>query len=154
MIQRIQSLYLFLTTVIAVLFLSGNIIEFHSGVNLLTLNAFSINRVVENAGLERLQSVTPYTILLFIIPFLSLAAIFLYKNRLNQKRLVMILIILIVSEIAATAYYYLSIGKTYNAEPSSGIKLILPVIMLILSILAYTGIMKDEKIVRSYDRLR
>lgn len=153
MIQRIQSVYLFLTTVISVLFLSGNIIEFHSAGNFIVLNAFNINKVIET-GTEHIQSVLPYTALVFIIPLLSFAAIFLYKIRRTQLRLVLFLIVLTLAEIAATAFYYFNIGNTYNAEPVFSIKIILPVVILIQEVLAYSGIKKDENIVRSYDRLR
>jgi hypothetical protein len=66
----------------------------------------------------------------------------------------MALIIMIVLSILYSGYYaYLAISN-YEAVFTPGLKMVLPVILLILSMLAYRGIRKDELLVKSYDRLR
>ena len=149
MIQRIQTVYLLLTTILAILFLSGTIINFENGIS---LNLEGISGVV-SPGLEY-SKLLPLTILLIAVPILSFLTIFLYSNRKSQMKLTILLIILILLEIAAGAYFTHYIMGNFNTDPVPGLKLILPVLMLIFAILAYRGIRKDEKLVRSYDRLR
>ena len=42
----------------------------------------------------------------------------------------------------------------FEATITPGFKMILPLVMLILSVLVYRGIKKDDHLVKSYDRLR
>lgn len=149
MIQRIQSLYLFLTTILAVLFLSGTILEFSSPAGPSIMTAFKIDESVPGSGLYIIM-----TILLFAVPLLSLAIIFMYKNRKNQLRLTSLLILLIILLIVCTAFFAYSIVQSRDAVLLSWYKAILPLLMLIAALLAYRGIKKDENLVRSYDRLR
>jgi hypothetical protein len=66
----------------------------------------------------------------------------------------LLLIFLILALIAAIVYFSLDISGKYNASLIPGIKLVLPVLMLVLSALAYRGIRNDDALVKSYDRLR
>ena len=150
MIQRIQTVYLLLTTILAVLFLSGTIINFENGIN---LNLEGISGVV-SSGPEYGKNELSFTILLIAVPIMSFITIFLYRNRKSQMKLTILLIMLILLEIAAGAYYTHYVMGNFNTYPVPGLKLILPLLMLIFAILAYRGIRKDEKLVRSYDRLR
>jgi hypothetical protein len=54
----------------------------------------------------------------------------------------------------AVAYYILIFIQSHNVSLVPGIKTFIPVVTIILSILAYRGIKKDEALVKSYDRLR
>ncbi len=151
MIQRIQTVYLILTTFIAVLFISGHIIAFDNGqsVNLFGLTVSSANHGIEDTGRNWHMAV-----LLLIVPVISFITIFLFKKRRLQKNFNLLLILFILVSVAAVGHY------SYNYMNSSGAvivftyKLILPLLMLLFSILAYRSIRKDEDIVRSYDRLR
>jgi 4-amino-4-deoxy-L-arabinose transferase-like glycosyltransferase len=154
MIQRIQSVYLLLTTLLSVLFLSGNVLVFSEGVNKIAISAFSINKIIEDAGSVQVVSVIPFSVLLFAIPFISFVAIFLYMKRRVQMKVVLVLIFLIIALIAALVYFSIDISGKYNASLVPGIKLVLPVLMLVFSALAYRGVRNDEAIVKSYDRLR
>jgi Na+/proline symporter len=93
-------------------------------------------------------------VLIIIIGVLALVTIFLFKKRNIQMMLAGLLIGCVTAFIIACAYYYWFIVTQYNGELVPGIKMILPFIMLILSILAYRGIKKDDRLVKSYDRLR
>jgi hypothetical protein len=44
--------------------------------------------------------------------------------------------------------------KNYAAEIVPGIKMVIPFIIMIAAILAYRGIASDDRLVKSYDRLR
>ncbi len=154
MIQRLQSFYLLLTTLLGILFLSGEIVRFSDGINELFINLQGLSRHVENSGTEIVEKHLHFTILMLLVPFLSLVIIMFYKNRKLQMRLTIILIFLILVQIIAVTHYSLHIISNMGAELIPGVKLIIPVLMLILASLAYRGIKKDENLVRSYDRLR
>jgi hypothetical protein len=150
MIQRIQSVYLLLTTILAVLFLTGELIDFQNGYTLVFSGIVYDTQVT---GLENKQ-VLPLTVISLAIPLLALIIIFLYKNRKIQMRLTAFLTFLIILQVAAVIWYTLDLKTEFGTRPIPGIRMILPLLMFVLSILAYRGIKKDENIVRSYDRLR
>ena len=150
MIQRIQSLYLLLTTIMSGLFLTGRIINFTENNNsTLNLDFSGIERMSENV-----ESLPLLSILLALIPLLSFIIIFLFKNRKLQMKMALFLISIIVVQMALLSWYSYYVITNFNAEINPGVKLILPVVELILAYLAFRGIRKDEELVRSYDRLR
>lgn len=113
------------------------------------MSAFKIDGAAPGSNLYIIM-----TILCFAVPVLSFAIIFMYKSRKNQLRLTGLLILLIILLIAATAFFAYSVIQSRDAELVSWYKLILPLLMLAASFLAFRGIRKDENLVRSYDRLR
>ena len=92
--------------------------------------------------------------LIVIIPAIALVTIFLFKRRSIQIILAGILIGLISVFIVACGFYGYQILTKYNGELVPGIKMVLPVVLLIVAILAFRGIKKDDQLVKSYDRLR
>ena len=44
--------------------------------------------------------------------------------------------------------------KKYGAELEPGLKMVIPLLIMISVTLAYRGISKDDRLVKSYDRLR
>lgn len=56
--------------------------------------------------------------------------------------------------ILLSSWYMYYICSKYDAEIVPGFKIALPVIILILNILTYRGIRHDDRLVKSYDRLR
>jgi hypothetical protein len=155
MIQRKQSLYLLLTTALSVLFLATPIIRFadNSGVSYI-LGFKGLQNITGTENIDLIGKYLPLTLLLVITPVTSASVIFLYRNRKVQMKVTGLLIILILTMIALLAYYSLNISHTYNISIEPGLKMILPVLSLIFTFLAFRGIKKDEELVRSYDRLR
>jgi hypothetical protein len=103
---------------------------------------------------DLIQAQIPLSIITILIPVISLTAIFLYKKRRLQMKLTIGVIFLdIVLLLYLILFAYLIINR-YNVELVPFISMIIPPLVLILSILAYTRIKKDENLVRSYDRLR
>ena len=86
-------------------------------------------------------------VLIITISALSLFTIFLFSKRKIQIMLTKILIALIVISIC---YYALGI----MSEHSASIGLIIPPIQLLLAVLTYFSIKRDDNLVKSYDRLR
>jgi peptidoglycan/LPS O-acetylase OafA/YrhL len=123
MIQRIQTVWLFLVFVIAFL-----VAYFHFDArNLMVLNG--------------------------IIAFSSLVAILLYKKRAWQLRICQALIIL---EAACAVVMYASPTAKIDLAETAGYRwwCLAPVLGIVCVILAREAIKKDEKLVRSLDRLR
>ena len=155
MIQRIQSVYLLLTTLLSILFLNGNILSFiNKSGTALRITFSGIVQDIQGVAPTLVDKVLPLSVLIIIVPVLALMAIFLYKNRIIQLRVVMILIVLEILLILTEGYYSYIVISKYEGTLSPGYKMVLPVILLILSVLAYRGIKKDELLVKSYDRLR
>lgn len=139
MIQRIQTLWLLLAAVASFLtlefsFFSGN-----------TIAADQTKKFEELTG----RSNWLLLVLTIVLGTATVIAIFLYKTRKQQLRVTMAAIVL--SVINLVLYYYQS-KKFAEGKPdlSALIALIIPFFL----ILAARGIYKDEKLVKSLDRLR
>lgn len=101
-----------------------------------------------------IKGLIPLSVIVLIICILSFSAIFLFKKRKLQLRLVFIVILLTVVFIGITLYYLFWVTEKFQAELVPGFKMLIPLLILIFGILAFIGIKKDEKLVKSYDRLR
>ena len=134
MIQRIQSLCLLLTALVAAPFFNGGYFTFLSSSN--TVMKWTIG------------------VLAVIIPILSMISIFLFSKRKIQLTLTKTLIALIVIFIGATGYHSFCLISEYNVSFGMWAKTVIPLVQLLLSVLAYLGIKRDDDLVKSYDRLR
>lgn len=155
MIQRIQSLYLSLIFLLSLVFVQGSYLSFadKSGSQI----KITITNIVRDSGLQDitvLEKPFPLTVILILIPIISLITIFLFKNRKIQIWLSLALIFIIAAFIGTASYYAWIVTTKYSAEIVPGIKMILMPVMLIFAVLAYRGIKKDDNLVKSYDRLR
>ena len=155
MIQRIQSLFLLLTSIASVLFLTGNILSFFNDAGSgMFMNYRGIFMEGPGGALEMRENQTIIPILVLLIIVVSVVAIFLYKNRKIQIKFALVAVVLSSALTALTAWYIYLAGEKYQAVMSPGIRTFLPLVIQLFSILAYLGIRKDENLVRSYDRLR
>lgn len=155
MLQRIQTLWLFLaTTVIFALFLFPYLqILSANG----TAKAIKVTGVYENIGGQVVQTsgfigLTIATVVLGLLPF---AIIFFYTNRKKQILLCYLTIIFILGFsfwLAQSAKNV--IGDIQLRFENYGIGVILPCLAILFIILALRGIRHDEKLIRSADRLR
>ena len=135
MIQRIQSIWLLLAAAASFATLK---LSFYSG-----------NK--DNNLFEELtgSSYFPLLILSVAVGLLALITIFLYKNRKLQIRLSLVGIVL---QLIVLAIYFQQ-TKTYvqgRFTLTSAVSFIIPVFF----IMAWLGIRKDEKLIKSMDRLR
>lgn len=155
MIQRIQSLYLLLTSLSSLLFLKGTILKFfNTSETLIILKFNGLWQLAEegNFVLIRNQILLPAIITVTIL--LPAIIIFCFKNRKIQYRLTMILIIIGVLLTAIIVYQAVSIPVLYDVHLQLVLRMFLPLGIILFSFLAYRGIKKDENLIRSYDRLR
>ncbi|SEW00431.1 DUF4293 domain-containing protein [Chitinophaga arvensicola] len=146
MIQRIQSLYLLLAAAAGAAALSFNLWKATLSNNTVTYVNASSNYLL--------------FVLYIIIILLAAVSIFLFKKRKLQFRLT---IFNILFGFGALAYQYYVVQQTANKLSTGGMAIssasylpasFLPIIVIILLFLAARGIYKDEKLIKSLDRLR
>ena len=94
----------------------------------------------------------PLLIVAALVGLLSLISIFLYKNRVLQRKLVRLNIFLSVVLLGGSAFFFFFNNATMIS--SYGIAAIFPLLILLFNILAASSITKDVKLVQSMDRLR
>ena len=140
MIQRLQSIWLLLAAAAAFCSLQ---FAFYSG-----------NMIIENQS-KRVELTAQSNLLLLILTagvgIASLIAIFLYKNRKMQLRIV--LITLLVS-ILNLVLFFMQTKKFAPGEGSYSLTAVFAIFIPILLFFAVRGIRRDEKLVKSLDRLR
>jgi uncharacterized membrane protein YbaN (DUF454 family) len=152
MIQRVQSVWLFLASLTLFLLLILPILTKDSGTGETWLQVGGIYQKTNNITqkTESYSALFGGTILGGVI---CLANIFSFRNRTLQKRITLLSIFLIFLLIVSIVNYAVKIpgginGATFNIGTG------LPLLSLIFCALAFRGIRKDEQLIRSADRLR
>ena len=91
-----------------------------------------------------------------LVLIISIITLFMFKSRMRQLNVLRVAVILLIVLIALFFFYYtpelerVSGGLIGYSVPGA----YLPVATFILFILAYRGIVADERLIRSADRLR
>ncbi|MFN8242293.1 MAG: DUF4293 family protein [Bacteroidales bacterium] len=154
MIQRIQTVWLSITLLAALLLIKGSIIAFSAqGNETMTLGYDGFAKVTGNVP-EILRSSAGIKVLLLLISSLSFVSIFLFRWRRLQKKAILVVFSFSLCLIFVLAYYYQVAVSDASLSIAKWIKLPLLIVMPITSWLAYKGVQRDEKLVNSYDRLR
>ena len=136
MIQRIQTLWLLVATAAGLLSIK---FPFYTG-SLVVNNAYVRLTAAENI---------PILILTVISVLISFVTIFLFKNRKRQTSLTILNIFI---SIIIIVLYFLQL-KNFSTG-SFSLACILVFVMPVALIMALIGIRRDEKVIRSLDRLR
>lgn len=153
MIQRIQSIFLLLTTilmgttfVIPSLEITSEDLKFSS----ILFNSLGI---FDNSISYHAWGAAIFCALSAIVAFLN---IFLYKKRKLQIKLGLFTALLIAIYYVTAAFYINAFLDKITSGYSLNIQLgiIFPVLALIFDLLAVSRIKKDEKLVKSLDRIR
>jgi hypothetical protein len=153
MIQRIQSIYLLSVAgiMLAMLFLPiASMYESGGGASC-TFRADGI--YPEKAGEAVSANYALFGLILFTAIH-SIAAVFLFRKRLLQIKLThvnCILMLLVYAGIFGYGQYFIS-GTDYTVIPEYAI--LFPLVSVIIAQLAVRSIRRDEKLVRSLDRIR
>jgi glucan phosphoethanolaminetransferase (alkaline phosphatase superfamily) len=142
MLQRIQTLWLIIASALAFL--------------TLRFSFFSGNKLVDNISeFKHLTAANADNLILLILSvavgIAALIAVFLYKDRKMQLRIVVLTIILSVVNIVL----FISEAQKFitgegNYDLTAAFAFLIPVFL----ILAARGIYKDDRLVKSLDRLR
>ena len=155
MVQRIQSVYLFLVVILMSFFILSPIAVFDlQDGSALEFYSYSVSKIMANSS-EKALSTWPVLFLAIVIAIINFYDIFLYSNRMRQMRLAIYNMLLMIGMIVLVFYFYHYITKNFNTV-SHSLKLaaILPVVCIVLNLLAFRGIRKDDLLVKSYERLR
>ncbi len=148
MIQRIQSLYLLLSTILGIVCLCMPLGNFMlQGAHFATMHNLWMN-----IDQERLYSCYPLFVVLLLSTLLTFVSIFMYKTRALQMRTATLTIVLMVGWYACLAYFAYSSEQEVSFRPT--VWAALPFTMIVLNYLAFRGIMRDEMLIRSLNRLR
>lgn len=149
MIQRIQTVFLALAGL--------------SGFSLF-LQPMDFARVQDATGLDTslfsdgvfdIQDHTALLVLAVLLGVIPLITIFLFKNRALQLKLDKVAIALGVLLLAVAAFFFYQEGHLLKAaEPMVSLGAASPILSVIFLFLANRFIKKDDRLVRSADRLR
>ncbi len=170
MIQRKQSVYLFLAAAILSVTYFFPLSAFIGEADSLVLYVYRVISLVPDSQVP----LSPYFILpLFtlvsLVITMSFVTIFLFKNRRVQLILVRFMLLLLLVYIGVYFFYYVDILSSLSGGiasypnglllPSSEIQIptivfIVPLVSAVLLFMASRGIISDEKLIRSADRLR
>ncbi|MCD4769581.1 MAG: DUF4293 domain-containing protein [Bacteroidales bacterium] len=154
MIQRIQTIYLAVATALSGFLLNGSILTLvGSNGETYVLNWNGIF-LIDNSISIPFEKTLPLTILLIIVPLLLFLAIFLYKRRKLQIRVTVLSTLLLLGVFILILYYIYYSGRSLEADYIFNIKVVFPPVGAILGYLAFRAILKDELLVKSYDRIR
>lgn len=152
MLQRRQSLYLFLVFILSVVLFTGPLASVSSGDAVFFLKH---SGVFDLAGERQDVATWPLTMMISISTLLSFLTIFSYLKRPRQMRMTLFLMFFNLGLVAVVAYYVAYVMHNYNGEQFLfEWRIVIPPIMLILLVLAFRGIRKDELMVRAADRIR
>lgn len=155
MMQRIQTIYLFLVAIVTSVLFFIPVAEFKYNDHILQLKATGIDGPEEVLQLMNVNTLPMLGALVLII-LLALVSIFIFKKRLLQIKINKFNILMNCIFIALVYYFY--IDKLTDAfefvKQASLIKLAFPAVNMLLLFLANKAIRKDEKMVRAADRLR
>ncbi|MBK5722154.1 DUF4293 domain-containing protein [Dysgonomonas sp. Marseille-P4677] len=149
MIQRIQSIFLLLTALLMAATIFCPLVEIvNEGAALLaTFHSFGIGADFPTWG------VLTFAILSALLAFIN---IFLYKKRKLQINIgYLTALSIVIYYVTSMVYINSFLGKIDNSYTLNvQIGIIFPVIALIFDLLAISRIKKDEKLVKSLDRIR
>ncbi|HLO57193.1 MAG TPA: DUF4293 domain-containing protein [Bacteroidales bacterium] len=156
MIQRVQSIYLLLVTIL----MSFILIKPYAGITLvdgqsLLLKAHVITIQSGENVISTYKTTIPVIFLVLVSGFLSFFTIFLYHKRILQIRLTLLNMVFIVILTCSMLAYYFTVKSNFTDETSTlRLGMAFPVLALIFCTMAIRGIRHDELLVKSYDRIR
>ncbi|MBN1822418.1 MAG: DUF4293 domain-containing protein [Prolixibacteraceae bacterium] len=147
MIQRIQTIFIFLATLITGVLFFVPLADISAAGQ---IYIFKVQGVMLNE--EIIYNGIPIMLFLGIIVLLHLVAIFMYKKRIRQMRILTFLIILLLGLFGI--FYYFTYASFENETIAFKISVSFPLVAIILDYLAIRNIGKDEALIRSLNRIR
>ena len=141
MIQRIQTIYLLMVTALAILSLKTS---FYVGYRLSDVVPKQIVSISASYNIL----LTVFTVATATMAFL---AIFLFKNRKLQIRISITCLLL---SITTLLLYYWQCKSFDTTQGSLTITSIIPIAIPVIILMGIIAIYKDEKLIKSMDRLR
>lgn len=158
MIQRIQTVYLAAGALALIILFFFPLASFLSDISYTKFYITHLQTLTPGAEAAINNNlILPLAVFNGIIALVALMSIFLYKRRLFQSRMVKLCILMSIVLVGLIFFVYSplvakALSTEANYRDSFGLYLIL--IAIVMFVLANRGIMNDEKLVRSADRLR
>jgi len=155
MIQRIQSLFLILAALSAAIMFAFPLANFYGDSNF----TFYVYELAFHDPEPSLQ-LSPYFLLpllgvIILIVLLTVVALFAFKNRKRQMTLTKISMALTLVLLAGYFLGYVGVlEKAVGNAPEYQFASFMPILIFVFLFLANRGIQKDEKLIKSMDRLR
>jgi len=152
MIQRIQSVWLFLAGITIFSLLLIPIVSNQAGGTETWIMVSGLYQKTKGTS-QKLQAFLPLLISTVAVGVMCFAAIFCFRNRTMQKRVIMATIAM----IGGLSFWIFNYARRIPGDidnASYGAGAFVPALAIIFCILAVRGIRKDEQLLRSADRLR
>jgi len=158
MIQRIQTVYLSLAIIALSLVFAFPLAQFfaENGAYVFSITGLK-NMVPGEPPAFQPMVFLPIVIVIAGIALLDLFTIFQYKNRELQVKLTNIAVLFTIALIMGIFFLYIPmIEKKINIIPDyrKAYGIYLPLVALVFQVMANRAIKRDDKLVRSADRLR
>jgi hypothetical protein len=156
MLQRIQTLYLIVVIISSAALFFLPLISFVSDLFYLKLYLYEFRNLTPDSEIQfSLTTVLPMLVINAAVIVLAVFTISKFKNRILQVRLVRFTLLLSILMIVGIFVLYPNIVMN-NTEAISEFEVgaYIPIINLLFLFLANRSILKDEKLVRSMDRIR
>ncbi len=152
MIQRIQSVYLLVVTVLLVVAMCLPVGQFIAADGVTTHIFKPMGVAVADGSFHSTWGLFGILLLSAIIAFCT---IFLFRNRMMQIRMTIFSSILLIGYYIAFGVFCYVLSNDLDASTFQvGWALALPVVSIILNYLAFRAIYRDELMVKAADRLR
>ena len=157
MIQRVQTIFLFLIAVAMGVALSNPLWE-KAGIKSPEMAHLTALQYTRQQGVTTYGDTIWYLgLLIALVGLLSLYAVFQYRNRLTQTALCAVNALMLTAIMGIILYRALYAGKEYGNPADQGTFLAgfyAVIAALVFNALANRFIRRDEKLVRGSDRLR
>lgn len=154
MIQRIQTVFFFLGALLLILLAFFPVAELlDANQQIFSMTSIAVDQI-GNPEWESPYQVYPVALMLFVLAAGALISIFLFKKRMLQSRIAMLLVILSILW-PGLVYLYVSLvadllQATFAIEPV----VVVSFLAALLFFMARRRILMDDALVKSYDRLR
>lgn len=149
MIQRIQSVYLLVVTILMVICMCSPLGSIIASTH--EISEFGNLFITLPDGTKDYATWALFAILL-VVAGLSFVTIFLFKKRMLQIRLTIFSCVMLIGYYLTLIAYIFMLAE--DTTFSASWTVCLPFVALILNWLAIRGIGADEALVKAYDRLR
>ena len=156
MLQRIQTLFMLVAAILSIVMFFLPIATFLSDLYYFKLYVYEFRNLTPDTDIKLgIATILPLLVINVLVAGLSGYAISRYKNRILQVRLIRFTMLLSMLMIVGIFVLYpnlivQSTQAAYEFEAGAYI----PIINLLFLFLANRYILKDEKMIRSMDRLR
>lgn len=155
MIQRIQSVFLLITAMALAVFLGTNsYTRTLSDSETVIVNPYHVLHKVGTLGTEK--PIFYVAVMACIAILMTILALFQYRNRLRQILFVAFNALMMGATLAVTVYHIVKDAKPVGTggEETYEVGIFALIVALISNYIANYFIKKDEKLVRSADRMR